>query len=68
MTSKLQKARLALAERVLDEMEIERMKPLADKKGRQHGGRGFAQLDTVDRMKAQHQKRMEKLRKNNSRA
>lgn len=65
MTSKVQKARLALAEAVLREMQVKKMTPLANKLPKNKGGRGYAQLDTIDQMKVRHDKAMEKLRKGN---
>jgi len=58
-------ARLALAEAILREMKVLGMTPLANKLPKNKGGRGYAQLDTIDQMKVRHDKAMEKLRKNN---
>jgi hypothetical protein len=63
MASKVQKARLALAEAILREMQVKKMTPLANKLPKNKGGRGYAQLDTIERMKVRHDKAMEKLRR-----
>jgi len=54
-------ARLALAEAILREMKVKKMTPLADKLPKNKGGRGYAQLDTIDQMKVRHRKGMENI-------
>ena len=54
-------ARLALAEAILREMKVKKMTPLADKLPKNKGGRGYAQLDTIDQMKVRHKKGMENI-------
>jgi len=55
-------ARLALAEAILREMKVLGMTPLANKLPKNKGGRGFAQLDTIDQMKVRHKKGMKKIK------
>jgi len=57
----LEEARIALAEAILREMKVLGMTPLANKLPKNKGGRGFAQLDTIDQMKARHKKGMENI-------
>jgi hypothetical protein len=60
-------ARVALAEAVLREMEVKKMTPMADKKSRSSGGRGYAQLDTIERMQRAHQEAMKGIRQGTKR-
>ena len=54
-------ARLALAEAILREMKVLGMTPLANKLPKNKGGRGYAQLDTIDQLAARHKKGMENI-------
>jgi len=54
-------ARLALAEAILREMKVLGMTPLANRLPKNKGGRGYAQLDTIDQLAARHKKGMENI-------